>query len=142
MKHPASAPTTAPRPAFPALPADVARLLQAGLRSKKAECNQQAIEACLAARAFAAGFTRGADSERAHRRHVVGPHHEHWLRGYQAGLRAAEDAAARYLRDQLLPSSATPNAHAPSAAAPTPRPERARATRAIRAQPFRQLTLI
>ena len=146
MKHPGSTPATALRSAMPALPADVARVLLAGLRSSKPERKQGAIEACLAARAFAAGFARGADSERTGRRHVIGPHHEHWLRGYQAGQCASGPAAARYLRDQLLPSSATPDAiaisSAPSAAAPAPRPERARVTRAIRAQPSPQLTLL
>jgi hypothetical protein len=53
------------------------------------------MEACLAARAFAAGLCRGADPERACRGHVIGPHHEHWLAGYHAGLRAAEHATPR-----------------------------------------------
>jgi hypothetical protein len=120
----------------PPLPADVAQLLRSELRSRNASRKRLAMEACLAARAFAAGFARGADPERAYRRHVVGPHHEHWLCGYDAGQRAAEQAAQRYLRDQLeLPSTATGDARAPSestdAAAAIPRPS-------VHAQPARR----
>jgi hypothetical protein len=147
MKH--SIPKAgAPQHVAPPLPTDVARLLLAGLRSRKPERKRLANEACLAARAFAAGFSRGADPERACRRHVIGAHHEHWLRGYDAGQRAAEQAAAGYLRDQLLPlttaadvNTAASSAPAPDAAAPTSQPERARATCATRAEPPPQLTL-
>jgi hypothetical protein len=79
---------------------------------------------------------RGADPERAYRRHVVGPHHEHWLCGYDAGQRAAEQAAQRYLRDQLAspspadtaaPASTTASsASTADSAAPIPRAQRAR----------------
>ena len=96
-----------PRLVASPLPADVVRLLRAALRSRNADHRRVAMDACLAARAFAAGFARGADPERAYRRHVVGAHHEHWLRGYDAGQRAAEQAAQSYLRDQLVPPSAT-----------------------------------
>lgn len=146
MKH--SAPTTTRPPhVAPPLPADVVQLLRAGLRSRNADRRRVAMDACLAARAFAGGFARGADPERAYRRHVVGPHHEHWLCGYDAGQRAAEQAAQRYLRDQLVPpSTATCDACAPGVstadtAAPIPRPERARAIRATRACLPPQLTL-
>jgi hypothetical protein len=144
----AAAPTSTVRPATPPLPADVVRLLQAGLRSRRPERKHRAIEACLAARAFADGFAKGADPERAYRRHVIGPHHEHWLCGYEAGQRAADQAAARYLREQLSPlacalhvDSPTPNAPSSDAPAPTTRPGRAGANRAPRAQPSPQLTL-
>jgi hypothetical protein len=126
----------APERVTPPLPADVARLLLGGLRSRNADRKRIAMEACLAARAFAAGFCRGADPERAYRRHVIGPHHEHWLRGYDAGQRAAEQAAVRYLRDQLLPPSATGIAHVSAPTATTadgcrahPIPRRARDAR-------------
>ena len=65
------------------------------------ERRHDAIEAAHAARAFAAGFARGADPERMPRRHVVDVDHEHWLRGYEAGQRAADRAATRYLGYQL-----------------------------------------
>src|SRR5262249_27514894 len=128
-----------PRHVAPPLPADVVQLLRAGLRSRNADRSRVAMNACLASRAFAAGFARGADPERTRRRHVVGSHHEHWLRGYEAGQRAAEQAAQWHLRDQLLPPSTTatdacaPIASAADAAASIPRPQRARATRAARA---------
>lgn len=116
-------------------------------RSRNPDRKRAAMEACLAARAFAAGFCRGADPERACRRHVIGAHHEHWLRGYHAGLRAAEHATQRYLRDQLQPSSTPPDASATATAAiganrasSTPSPPRARATRTTRAPLPPQLT--
>lgn len=145
MKH-TTPKTIRPPHVAPPLPAEVAQLLRSELRSRNANRTRLAMEACLAARAFAAGFTRGADPERAYRRHVVGPHHEHWLRGYDAGQRAAEQAAQRYLRDQLVPpSTAADDARAPSAstgaAVAIPRPQRARAIRATRACPPTQLTL-
>jgi hypothetical protein len=82
----------------PPLPADVAQLLRSELGSRNENRERLAIKACLAVGAFASGFVRGADPERAYRRHVVGSHHEHWLRGYDAGQRAAEQAAQRYTR--------------------------------------------
>ena len=58
---------------------------------------------------------------------MIGPHHEHWLAGYHAGLRAAEHATQRNLRDQLQPPCTTLDESAPAiaatdadAAAPTP----------------------
>jgi hypothetical protein len=147
MRHATLKPIT-PNRVTPPLPADVAQLLVAGLRSRNADRKRIAIEACLVASAFAAGFCRGADPERAYRRHVVGPHHEHWLCGYDAGQRAAEQAAVRYLRDQLLPPSATGIANVSvsaatgaDAAAPIPFPHRARATRTRRSPITPQLTL-
>jgi hypothetical protein len=147
MKHSTVKPI-APRPATPPLPGDLVRQLNAGLRSRNADRKRAAMEACLAARAFAAGFCRGADPERACRRHVTGPHHEHWLAGYHAGLRAAEHATQRYLRDQLQSSGTPRDDSAPataatdaSAASPTPRPPRARASRTTRAPFPPQLTL-
>jgi hypothetical protein len=138
----------APRRVTPPLPADVAQLLVAGLRSRNASRKRVAMEACLAARAFAAGFSRGADPVRAYRRHVVGPHHEHWLCGYDAGQRAAEQAAVRYLRARLVPPSATgmTNASAPTAttvdaAAPIAFPHSERAIRTSRSPIKPQLTL-
>src|SRR4051812_31827226 len=100
MKH-ATPRTAPPQRSKPPLPPDLARRVTAGLRSPKPERRRRAMAACLAARAFAAGFVQGADSERARRRHVADLHHEHWLRGYDAGQRAAAEAAARYLDDQL-----------------------------------------
>jgi hypothetical protein len=107
------------------------------------------MAACLAARAFAAGFVQGADSERARRRHVADLHHEHWLRGYDAGQRAAAEAAARYLGDQLRAPSGARDSRATAASAPrsdaeppTPRSKRARAISATGAQPCPQLTLL
>ena len=115
---------------MPPLPAELARRVTAGLRSPKPERRRQAMAACLAARAFAAGFVQGADSERARRRHVVDLHHEHWLRGYDAGQRAAAEAAARYLGDQLHAPGAALDARASVPSAPrsdagprTPPPE-------------------
>jgi hypothetical protein len=150
MKHSPSR-RMAPRSAAPPLPDDLVQQLNAGLRSRNADRKRAAMEACLAARAFAAGFCRGADPERACRRHVIGPHHEHWLAGYHAGLRAAEHATQRYLRDQLQPSSTPPDASATATAAigairadvasSTPGPPRARATRTTRAPFSPQLTL-
>jgi hypothetical protein len=147
MKHSTAKPIT-PRPATPPLPGDLVQQLNAGLRSRNADRKRAAMEACLAARAFAAGFCRGADPERACRRHVIGPHHEHWLAGYHAGLRAAEHATQHYLRDQLQPPGTTPDESAPAiaatdadAAAPTPRLPRARAPRTTRASLSPQLTL-
>jgi hypothetical protein len=138
----------APRPATPPLPGDLVQQLNAGLRSRNADRKRAAMEACLAARAFAAGFCRGADPERAFRRHVIGPHHEHWLAGYHAGLRAAEHATQRYLRDQLQRPGTTQNRAEPAIAAsgeidaaPTPHLPRARAPRTTRAPLPPQLTL-
>lgn len=148
MKH-ATPRTSSLQRSIPSLPADLARRVTAGLRSPTPERRRQTMAACLAARAFAAGFVQGADSERARRRHVVDLHHEHWLRGYDAGQRAAAEAAARYLADQLhAPGAALPaRASVPSAprsyAGPrTPPPKRARAIHAIGAQPTPQLTLL
>jgi hypothetical protein len=147
MKHSPSR-RIALRSATPPLPGDLAQQLHAGLRSRNADRKQAAMEACLAARAFAAGFCRGADPERAHRRHLLGPHHEHWLAGYHAGLRAAEHATQRYLRDRLQPPGMAPDASATATAtigvavAPSlPSPPRARATRTPRAPLPPQLTL-
>ena len=150
MKH-TTPKSLRPRHVAPPLAGDIVQLLRAGLRSRNADRRRVALEACLAARAFAAGFARGADPERAYRRHVVGPHHEHWLRGYDAGQRAAEQAAQRYLRDQLAspsapgtvaPVSATASsASTAGTAAPIPRTPRARATCAMRACLPPQLTL-
>jgi len=147
MKH-TTPKSIAPRPATPPLPGDLVQQLNAGLRSRNADRKRAAMEACLAARAFAAGFCRGADPERVRRRHVIGPHHEHWLAGYHAGLRAAEHATQRYLRHQLQPSGTTPGDSAPATAAtdagaaePTPCPSRARASRTTRAPLLPQLTL-
>ena len=147
MKH-ASTHTAVSRSSLPPLPPDVARRVLAGLRSPKPAHKRQAIEALLAARAFAAGFVQGADVERARQRHIVGPHHEHWLRGYDAGQRAAAEAAARYLADQLhdaLNALNALNALAPPPTAPrsNARPHAPRRrTRAISAPPSPQLTLI
>jgi hypothetical protein len=148
MKHATTHATThtpVSRSGLPPLPADVARRVLADLRSAKPERKRQAIEALLAARAFAAGFVQGADVERARRRHVVDPHHAHWLRGYDAGQRAAAGAAAHYLGDQLRTPRAALDAPAPTPSAPrsnagprTPRPS----TRAISAPFSPQLTLI
>jgi hypothetical protein len=120
------------------LPHDARSLLLASLRSRVPEQRRQAIEACLAARAFAAGFARGADPVRTRRRHIVDMDHEHWLRGYEAGQHAADHAAAQYLGDQLRP----PGGALGSSAAPpcTPRPAAAPLT-LRRAQPTPQLTL-
>jgi hypothetical protein len=144
MKRSTSTNTAKPRSAIPPLPSDLMRQLLARLRSSKPARKRHAIDACLASRAFALGFVCGADPERARRRHVVGPHHEHWLRGYDAGQRAAEHATTGYLRDQLLLPHATPNATslAPRVAAPRPRTERAPAIHAARTQPSAQLTLL
>ncbi len=138
----------APRPATPPLPGDLVQQLNAGLRSRNADRKRASMEACLAARAFAAGFHRGADPERACRRHVIGPHHEHWLAGYHAGLHAAEHATQRYLRDQLQRPGTAPDRSEPApaatganAVAPTPHPARARASRTTRAPLLPQLTL-
>lgn len=148
MKH-ATPRTSPPQRAMSPLPVDLARRVTAGLRSPKPERRRQAMAACLAARAFTAGFVQGADSEHARRRHVVDQHHEHWLRGYDAGQRAAAEAAARYLADQLHAPGATLDARAPvprasgSDAGPrTSPPKRARAIHAIGAQPAPQLTLL
>ncbi len=54
----------APRPATPPLPGDLVQQLNAGLRSRNADRKRASMEACLAARAFVAGFCRGADPER------------------------------------------------------------------------------
>lgn len=119
--------------ATPPLPADIERMLVAGLRSREPVRKRRAMAACLAARAFAAGFARGADPLSDRRRHIVDDHHEHWLAGHAAGQRAADDAQARYVRDHLLPfppagdaNSRTPSAHVARGIA-TPRPERSRA---------------
>lgn len=147
MKRTTATPHTA---AMPGLPPDLHRLISSGLRSSAPERQQRAIDACLIARAFAAGFVRGADPVHRRRGHVVDAHHEHWLAGYHAGRRAVDDATTGHLRAQLLPASAAPAStvpggvrdHAPtarSATASTARPTRARA---IRAQPSRQLPLI
>jgi hypothetical protein len=145
MKHSITR-ITAQRRVAAALPPEIARRLLAGLRSPKPHRKQQAIEACLAARAFAAGFARGADTDGARRRHVVGSHHQDWLRGYDAGQRAADQAAARYLADQPLPPCVPRDARAPpssardsGATAPPARPERAHASHATRPQPSPQL---
>jgi hypothetical protein len=147
MKRSTPRPIT-PRPATPPLPGDLVQQLNAGLRSRNADRKRAAMEACLAARAFAAGFCRGADPERACRRHVIGPHHEHWLAGYHAGLRAAEHATQRHLRDQLQRPGTTPDHSEPTiaatgtdAAAPTLHLPRARASRTTRAPLPPQLTL-
>jgi hypothetical protein len=133
------------RSGLPPLPPEVTRRVLAGLRSATPARRRQAIEALLAARAFAAGFVQGADTERARRRHVVEPHHEHWLRGYHAGQRAAAEAAARYLGDQLHAAHAALDTPAPPPSAPRsnarPRAPRPR-TRAISAPASPQLTLI
>src|SRR5579859_1232917 len=83
---------------------DARAQLLAGLRSRFPERRRQAIEAALAARAFAAGFARGADLQHTRLRHVVDVHHDHWLRGCEAGRSAADRAAADYLGDDLLAS--------------------------------------
>ena len=145
MKH-TNSKAIRPLHVAPPLPADIAQLLRSELRSRNASRKRLAIEACLAARAFAAGFARGADPERAYRRHVVGSHHEHWLLGYDAGQRAAERAAQRFLRDQLVPpttaaSEASAASASTDAAAPIPRARRARASRTTRACLPPQLTL-
>jgi hypothetical protein len=146
MKRTTATPHTA---AMPGLPPDLHRLISSGLGSSAPERQQRAIDACLIARAFAAGFVRGADPVHRRRRHVVDAHHEHWLAGYHAGRRAVDDATAGHLRAQLLPASAalastirggrdrTPTVR--GATASTASPTRARA---IRAQPSRQLPLI
>jgi hypothetical protein len=144
MKH-ATTHTAVSRSGLPPLPPDVTRRLLAGLRSPKPERKRQAIEALLAARAFAAGFVQGADADRARRRHVVDQHHAHWLRGYDAGQRAAGKAAARYLGDQLHAPDAALDAPVPLPSAPrsNARPRTPRAsTRATSAPPRPQLILI
>jgi hypothetical protein len=144
----AAPPTVSPRRSIPPLPVDLARRVTAGLRSPRPVRKQQTIDALLAARAFAAGFVQGADSERARQRHVADLDDEHWLRGYDAGQRAAAEATARYLGDQLCradPPGARPvTSSAPRAevAARTPRFRRARAIRAVGALPSPQLTLL
>ena len=60
MKHSTAKPIT-PRPTTPPLPDDLVQQLNAGLRSRNTDRKRAAMEACLAARAFAAGFCRGAD---------------------------------------------------------------------------------
>src|SRR5215468_5168203 len=105
MKRATATHAARPRAAMPGLLPDLLRRISAGLHSPKPERKPAAIAALLAARAFAAGFARGADPLGATRRHTVDDHHEHWLAGHAAGQRAADDAAARYLRDRLLPSS-------------------------------------
>jgi hypothetical protein len=144
MKH-ATTHTAASRSGILPLPADIARRLLAGLRSREPERRREAMQALLAARTFAAGFVQGADVERARRRHVVDLLHEHWLRGYDAGQRAAAEAAARYLGDQLRAPTAALDARASPPSAPraiagprTPRPN----ARATGAQASPQLTLI
>jgi hypothetical protein len=142
MKRTTAIPHIAP---MPGLPPDLHRLISSGLRSSAPERQQRAIDACLIARAFAAGFVRGADPVHRRRRHVVDAHHEHWLAGY----RAVDDATADHLRAQLLLASAAlastvrgARDRAPTArgaTASTASPTRARA---IRAQPSRQLPLI
>jgi hypothetical protein len=80
---------------------------------------------------------------------VADLHREHWLRGYDAGQRAAAEAAVRYLGDQLRAPGAALDARASAPSAPrsdaeprTPQPKRARAIHAIGAQPSPQLTLL
>src|SRR5690349_23295342 len=139
--------TVAPRRTMPPLLADLARRITSGLRSPRPTRKRQTMDALLAARAFAAGFVQGADSERARRRHTTDRDDEHWLRGYDAGQLAAAEATARYLADQLCrgdPPGARP---VPSGAAradvdtPSPRLQRARAIRVADAHPSPQLTL-
>jgi hypothetical protein len=105
IANPATRALSADRPCRSAEPS---ALLLAGLRSRNPARRHEAMEASLAARAFAAGFARGADPERTQRRHVVDVHHEHWLRGYEAGQRAADQAAMQYLGDQLRPRAGAP----------------------------------
>src|SRR5215468_5379324 len=116
MKRATATHAARPRAAMPGLPPDLLRRISAGLRSPKPERKQAAIAALLAARAFAAGFARGADPLGSTRRHIVDADHEHWRAGHAAGLLAAADAAARYLRDRLPPAS---SAHDASTLAPT-----------------------
>lgn len=133
MKHVTATHATRSDVPTPGLPPDALRWISAGLRSAKPERRQRAIDASLAARAFAAGFARGADPLGAGRRHVVDDHHEHWLVGHAVGRYAAVDAAARYLREHVLPrdrdndaSTLTRSARRRRGSA-TSRPERARA---------------
>ena len=91
-----------------ALPANLLQQLQLGLRSSAPDRQRAALDACGAAHAFAAGFASGADPERARRRHVLGANHEHWLAGYQAGQRAADDTTSAYLRTLLAPPDRRP----------------------------------
>jgi hypothetical protein len=102
--------------------AEPSALLLAGLRSRNPARRHEAIEASLSARAFVAGFARGADPGRSRRRHVVDVHHAHWLRGYEAGRRAADQAATRFLGDQLRRRAGAPNGENAAITAPRPTP--------------------
>jgi hypothetical protein len=84
-------------------PSATLQLLRGALRSRDPQRKALALDSRLAARTFAAGFARGADPDRARRRQIKRPNHQHWQRGYDAGRRAAEAAEAEYLHAQLTP---------------------------------------
>lgn len=75
--------------------------MRVALRSSNPNTRRLALDAQLAARAFAQGFLCGADQAHARRRHEVDPFHAHWRLGFEAGRRAAELATMAYLADQL-----------------------------------------
>jgi hypothetical protein len=62
----------------------------------------QWLEAWMASKAYAEGFARGADPKRYRRRHTVDPRtHEHFRRGHEDGVRAAEAAERSYFAARL-----------------------------------------
>lgn len=67
------------------------------------EDNARRLTVAVAKRAFAEGFARGADPDRARKRHVVNPAtHAHWMAGHAAGEAAAREELDEYVRNEGL----------------------------------------